>query len=140
MHALSGKIRHLYYDRKKSYEEIAELLGIGVDDVTKSLFEDTFTNHNEDDSNNILQFPKTKIKPEDCDALSLLGFIVFYNNLEDIKKGLDLDDIESVKTLVIALHTMYNGITDSKLKDILAHRITMIMGLLISETNDESNR
>jgi hypothetical protein len=139
MHALSGKIKHLYYDRKKSYEEIAELLGISVNDVTKSLFEDTFTNHNEDDSNNILQFPKTKIKPEDCDALSLLGFIVFYNNLEDIKKGLDLDDIESVKTLEIALYTIYNGITDSKLKDILAHRITMIMELLISETNDGSN-
>lgn len=139
MYALSGKIRHLYYDRKKSYEEIAELLGIGVDDVTKSLFEDTFSNHNEDDSNNILQFPKTKIKPEDCDVLSLLGFIVFYNNLEDIKKGLDLDDIESVKTLEVALYTIYNWTTDSKLKDILAHRITTIVSLLLPETNDGSN-
>lgn len=133
MDAMNGRIRHLYYNRKKSYEEIAELLGISVYEVTKCLFEDTFSNHNEDDSNNILQFPKTKIKSEDCDALSLLGFIVFYNNLEDIKKGLDLDDIESVKTLEVALYTMYNWITDSKLKDILAHRITMIMGLLISE-------
>ena len=133
MHALNGKIRHLYYNRKKSYEDIAELLGISVDDVTKSLFEDTFTNHTEEDPNNILQFPKNKIKPEDCDVLSLLGFIVLYDNLDDIKSGLDLEDIKSVRILEIALYNIYNAITDSKLKDIIANRITMIMKLLIPE-------
>lgn len=130
---LKGKISHLYYNRKKSYEEIAELLGIHIDDVINSLFEDSFTRYREEEPNNILQFPKAKIKPEECDTLSLLGFIVLYDNIEDIKSGLDLDDIESVKFLEVALHTIYDGLTDSKLKDILAHRIATIMKLLISE-------
>lgn len=48
MDAMNGRIRHLYYNRKKSYEEIAELLGISVDEVTKCLFEETFNKTSDD--------------------------------------------------------------------------------------------
>ncbi len=127
MGAMSGKIRHLYYNRKKSYEEIAELLGISVDEVTKYLFGETFdtTKHK------LLHFPSGKLKPWDCDANSLTGFILITNNLEKIEQRLDLTDLESVKFLECFLHALYNEVEDPKVKDVLAHRITLILRLLI---------
>ncbi|MBN2951670.1 MAG: hypothetical protein JTJ21_14055 [Holdemanella sp.] len=124
---MSGKIRHLYYNRKKSYEEIAELLGISVDEVTKYLFGETFdtTKHK------LLHFPSGKLKPWDCDANSLTGFILITNNLEKIEQRLDLTDLESVKFLECFLHALYNEVEDPKVKDVLAHRITLILRLLI---------
>jgi transcriptional regulator with XRE-family HTH domain len=129
MDAMSGKIRHLYYNRKKSYEEIADLLGISVDEVTKYLFGETFdtTKHK------LLHFPSGKLKPWDCDGTSLTGFILLNNDLEKIKERIDLTDLESVKFLECFLHALYNEAEDPEVKDILAHRITLILTLLISE-------
>lgn len=126
---MNGKIRHLYYNRKKSYEEIAELLGISVDDVTKYLFNETFNST----EYKVLKFPSDGLKPWDCDANSLTGFILLNDNLEKITKRIDLNDIESVKFLECFLHALYNEVEDPKVKDVLAHRITLIMTLLITD-------
>lgn len=137
MHALSGKIRHLYYDRKKSYEEIAELLGISVDEVTKCLFEETFNKTTDNKSEKILKFPSNRPKPFECDVSSLLSLIIVYDKLDDIEKAIDLDDIESIQYILLFLHKLYNEVEDSKVKDVIAHRITEILTLILPY--DESN-
>ncbi len=132
MDQMARKIRYLYYNRKKSYEEIAELLGISVDEVTKYLFEETF----DTTKYKLLHFPSDKLKPWDCDGSSLSGFILLNDDLEKIKKRIDLTDIESVKFLECFLHALYNETKDPKVKDVLAHRITLILTLLISEDHE----
>ena len=98
MDAMNGRIRHLYYNRKKSYEEIAELLGISVDEVTKCLFEETFNKTTDNDkSEKILKFPSNRPKPFECDVSSLLSLIIVYDKLDDIEKAINLDDTESIQ-------------------------------------------
>lgn len=138
MDAMNGRIRHLYYNRKKSYEEIAELLGISVDEVTKCLFDETFNKTSDDNkSENILKFPSNRPKPFECDASSLLSLIIIYDKLDDIERAIDLDDVESIQYLLVFLHKFYNEIDDSKVKDVIAHRITTIVALVLPETDDE---
>lgn len=140
MDAMNGRIRHLYYNRKKSYEEIAELLGISVDEVTKCLFEETFSKTTDDiKSEKILKFPSNRPKQFECDASSLLSLIIIYDKLDDIERAINLDDVESIQYLLLFLHKLYNEIDDSKVKDVIAHRITTVVALLLPETNDESN-
>lgn len=140
MDAMNGRIRHLYYNRKKSYEEIAELLGISVDEVTKCLFGETFNKTSDDNkSENILKFPSNRPKPFECDASSLLSLIIIYDKLDDIERVINLDDTESIHYLLLFLHKLYNEVEDQKVKDIIAHRITTVVTLLLPETNDESN-
>lgn len=129
MGQLAGKIRYLYYNRKKSYEEIAGFLGISVDEVTKYLFGETFdtTKHK------LLHFPSDKLKPWDYDGSSLTSFILLNDDLEKLKKSVDLTDLESVKFLECFLHALYNEVEDPKVKDIIAHRITLILSLLITD-------
>lgn len=131
MDAMNGRIRHLYYNRKKSYEEIAELLGISVDEVTNCLFEETFNKTTDNSkSEKILKFPSNRPKPFECDVSSLLSLIIVYDKL---------DDIESIQYILYFLHKIYNEVEDPKVKDIIAHRITTVVALLLPETNDESN-
>lgn len=139
MDAMNGRIRHLYYNRKKSYEEIAELLGISVDEVTKCLFEETF-NKNSDDSKSekVLKFPSNRLKPFECDVSSLLSLIIIYDKLDDIEKAINLDDIESIQYLLLFLHKLYNEVEDSKVKDVIAHRITTIVTLLLPYDESDS--
>lgn len=139
MDAMNGRIRHLYYNRKKSYEEIAELLGISVDEVTKCLFEETFNNttDNNNKSEKILKFPSNRPKPFECDVSSLLSLIIVYDKLDDIEKAIDLDDNESIQYILLFLHKLYNEVEDSKVKDVIAHRITEILTLILPY--DESN-
>lgn len=140
MDAMNGRIRHLYYNRKKSYEEIAELLGISVDEVTKCLFEETFSKTTDDiKSEKILKFPSNRPKPFECDVSSLLSLIIIYDKLDDIERAINLDDVESIQYLLLFLHKLYNEIDDSKVKDVITHRITTVVALLLPETNDESN-
>lgn len=140
MDAMNGRIRHLYYNRKKSYEEIAELLGISVDEVTKCLFEETFNKTTDNSkSEKILKFPSNRPKPFECDVSSLFSLIIIYDKLEDIEKAINLDDVESIQYLLVFLHKIYNEIDDSKVKDIIANRITTVVTLLLPETNDGSN-
>lgn len=138
MDAMNGRIRHLYYNRKKSYEEIAELLGISVDEVTKCLFEETFNKTSDDiKSEKVLKFPSNRPKPFECDVSSLLSLIIVYDKLDDIEKAINLDDTESIQYLLLFLHKLYNEVEDSKVKDVIAHRITAILTLLLPY--DESN-
>lgn len=140
MDAMNRRIRHLYYNRKKSYEEIAELLGISVDEVTKCLFDETFNKTSDDNkSENILKFPSNRLKPFECDASSLLSLIIIYDKLDDIERVINLDDAESIQYLLFFLRKLYNEIDDYKVKDVIAHRITTIVSLLLPETNDESD-
>ena len=140
MDAMNGRIRHLYYNRKKSYEAIAELLGLSVDEVTKCLFEETFNKTTDNDkSEKILKFPSNRPKPFECDVSSLFSLIIIYDKLEDIEKAINLDDVESIQYLLVFLHKIYNEIDDSKVKDIIANRITTVVTLLLPETNDGSN-
>lgn len=138
MDAMNGRIRHLYYNRKKSYEEIAELLGVSVDEVTKCLFEETFNKNSDDNkSEKVLKFPSNRPKPFECDVSSLFSLIIIYDKLEDIEKAINLDDVESIQYLLVFLHKIYNEVEDPKVKDIIAHRITEILTLILSY--DESN-
>lgn len=137
MDAMNRRIRHLYYNRKKSYEEIAELLGISVDEVTKCLFEETFNKTTDNKSEKILKFPSNRPKPFECDVSSLLSLIIVYDKLDDIEKAIDLDDTESIQYLLLFLHKLYNEVEDSKVKDVIAHRITEILTLILPY--DESN-
>ena len=140
MDAMNGRIRHLYYNRKKSYEEIAELLGISVDEVTKCLFEETFNKTTDNSkSEKILKFPSNRPKPFECDVSSLLSLIIVYDKLDDIEKAINLDDTESIQYLLLFLHKLYDEIDDSKVKDVIAHRITIIVALVLPETDDESD-
>lgn len=140
MDAMNGRIRHLYYNRKKSYEEIAELLGISVDEVTKCLFEETFNKTSDDNkSEKILKFPSNRPKPFECDASSLLSLIIIYDKLDDIEKVINLDDTESIQYILFFLRKLYDEIDDSKVKDVIAHRITAIVALVLPDTNDGSD-
>ena len=132
MDAMNGRIRHLYYNRKKSYEEIAELLGISVDEVTKCLFEETF-NKTTDNSKS-----ENRPKPFECDVSSLLSLIIVYDKLDDIEKAIDLDDNESIKYILLFLHNLYNEVEDSKVKDVIAHRITAIVTLVLPYDESDS--
>lgn len=139
MDAMNGRIRHLYYNRKKSYEEIAELLGISVDEVTKCLFEETFNKTTDSDkSEKILKFPSNRPKPFECDVSSLFSLIIIYDKLEDIEKAINLDDVESIQYLLVFLHKIYNEIDDSKVKDIIANRITAIVTLVLPYDESDS--
>lgn len=138
MDAMNGRIRHLYYNRKKSYEEIAELLGISVDEVTKCLFEETFNKTTYNKSEKILKFPSNRPKPFECDVSSLLSLIIVYDKLDDIEKAIDLDDTESIQYLLLFLHKLYNEVEDSKVKDVIAHRITTIVTLLLPYDESDS--
>ena len=139
MDAMNGRIRHLYYNRKKSYEEIAELLGISVDEVTKCLFEETFSKTTDDiKSEKILKFPSNRPKPFECDASSLLSLIIIYDKLDDIERAINLDDVESIQYLLLFLHKLYNEIDDSKVKDVIAHRITTIVTLILPYDESDS--
>ena len=139
MDAMNGRIRHLYYNRKKSYEEIAELLGISVDEVTKCLFEETFSKTTNDiKSEKILKFPSNRPKPFECDVSSLLSLIIIYDKLDDIERAINLDDVESIQYLLLFLHKLYNEIDDSKVKDIIAHRITTIVTLILPYDESDS--
>ena len=130
MDAMNGRIRHLYYNRKKSYEEIAELLGISVDEVTKCLFEETFNKTTDNDkSEKILKFPSNRPKPFECDVSSLLY---------DIEKAINLDDTESIQYILLFLHKLYNEVEDSKVKDVIAHRITAIVALVLPYDESDS--
>ena len=138
MDAMNGRIRHLYYNRKKSYEEIAELLGVSIDEVTKCLFEETFNKNSDDNkSEKVLKFPSNRPKPFECDVSSLLSLIIVYDKLDDIEKAIDLDDNESIQYILLFLHKLYNEVEDSKVKDVIAHRITAIVTLILPY--DESN-
>lgn len=139
MDAINGRIRHLYYNRKKSYEEIAELLGISVDEVTKCLFEETFNKTSDDiKSEKVLKFPSNRPKPFECDVSSLLSLIIVYDKLDDIEKAINLDDTESIQYLLLFLHKLYNEVEDSKVKDVIAHRITAILTLLLPYNESDS--
>lgn len=132
MDVMNRRIRHLYYNRKKSYEEIAELLGISVDEVTKCLFEETFNKTTDNSkSEKILKFPSNRPKPFECDVSSLLSLIIVYDKLDDIEKAIDLDDNESIQYILLFLHKLYNEVEDSKVKDVIAHRITAILTLVL---------
>ena len=135
---MNGRIRHLYYNRKKSYEEIAELLGISVDEVTKCLFEETFNKTTDNKSEKILKFPSNRPKPFECDVSSLLSLIIVYDKLDDIEKAIDLDDMESIQYLLLFLHKLYNEVEDSKVKDVIAHRITAIVTLVLPYDESDS--
>ena len=135
---MNGRIRHLYYNRKKSYEEIAELLGISVDEVTKCLFEETFNKTTDNKSEKILKFPSNRPKPFECDVSSLLSLIIVYDKLDDIEKAIDLDDTESIQYLLLFLHKLYNEVEDSKVKDVIAHRITAIVTLVLPYDESDS--
>lgn len=139
MDAMNGRIRHLYYNRKKSYEEIAELLGISVDEVTKCLFEETFNKTTDNDkSEKILKFPSNRLKPFECDASSLLSLIIIYDKLDDIERVINLDDAESIQYLLFFLRKLYDEIDDSKVKDVIAHRITAIVTLVLPYDESDS--
>lgn len=139
MDAMNGRIRHLYYNRKKSYEEIAELLGISVDEVTKCLFEETFNKTSDDiKSEKVLKFPSNRPKPFECDVSSLLSLIIVYDKLDDIEKAINLDDTESIQYLLLFLHKLYNEVEDSKVKDVIAHRITTILTLVLPYDESDS--
>ena len=139
MAAIHGRMRHLYYNRKKSYEEIAELLGISVDEVTKCLFEETFNKTMDNNkSEKILKFPSNRPKPFECDVSSLLSLIIIYNKLDDIEKAINLDDVESIQYLLLFLHKLYNEVEDSKVKDVIAHRITTIVTLILPYDESDS--
>ncbi len=138
MDAMNGRIRHLYYNRKKSYEEIAELLGISVDEVTKCLFEETFNKTTDNKSEKILKFPSNRPKPFECDVSSLLSLIIVYDKLDDIEKAINLDDTESIQYLLLFLHKLYNEVEDSKVKDVIAHRITAIVTLVLPYDESDS--
>lgn len=139
MDAMNGRIRHLYYNRKKSYEEIAELLGISVDEVTKCLFEETFNKTSDDiKSEKVLKFPSNRPKPFECDISSLLSLIIVYDKLDDIEKAINLDDTESIQYLLLFLHKLYNEVEDSKVKDVIAHRITTIVTLVLPYDESDS--
>lgn len=138
MDAMNRRIRHLYYNRKKSYEEIAELLGISVDEVTKCLFEETFNKTTDNKSEKILKFPSNRPKPFECDVSSLLSLIIVYDKLDDIEKAIDLDDTESIQYLLLFLHKLYNEVEDSKVKDVIAHRITAIVTLVLPYDESDS--
>lgn len=138
MDAMNGRIRHLYYNRKKSYEEIAELLGISVDEVTKCLFEETFNKTTDNKSEKILKFPSNRPKPFECDVSSLLSLIIVYDKLDDIEKAIDLDDNESIQYILLFLHKLYNEVEDSKVKDVIAHRITVILTLVLPYDKSDS--
>lgn len=139
MDAMNGRIRHLYYNRKKSYEEIAELLGISVDEVTKCLFEETFNKNSDDNkSEKVLKFPSNRPKPFECDVSSLLSLIIVYDKLDDIEKAINLDDTESIQYLLLFLHKLYNEVEDSKVKDVIAHRITTIVTLVLPYDESDS--
>ena len=139
MDAMNGRIRHLYYNRKKSYEEIAELLGISVDEVTKCLFEETFNKTSDDiKSEKVLKFPSNRPKPFECDVSSLLSLIIVYDKLDDIEKAINLDDTESIQYLLLFLHKLYNEVEDSKVKDVIAHRIITIVTLVLPYDESDS--
>ena len=138
MDAMNGRIRHLYYNRKKSYEEIAELLGISVDEVTKCLFEETFNKTTDNKSEKILKFPSNRPKPFECDVSSLLSLIIVYDKLDDIEKAIDLDDNESIQYILLFLYKLYNEVEDSKVKDVIAHRITTIVALVLPYDKSDS--
>lgn len=139
MDAMNGRIRHLYYNRKKSYEEIAEILDISVDKVTKCLFEETFNKTSDDiKSEKILKFPSNRPKPFECDVSSLLSLIIVYDKLDDIEKAIDLDDNESIQYILLFLHKLYNEVEDSKVKDVIAHRITAIVTLVLPYDESDS--
>lgn len=139
MDAMNGRIRHLYYNRKKSYEEIAELLGISVDEVTKCLFKDTFNKTFDDSkSEKVLKFPSNRPKPFECDVSSLLSLIIVYDKLDDIEKAIDLDDNESIQYILLFLHKLYNEVEDSKVKDVIAHRITAILTVVLPYDESDS--
>lgn len=139
MDAMNGRIRHLYYNRKKSYEEIAELLGISVDEVTKCLFEETFNKTSDDiKSEKVLKFPSNRPKPFECDVSSLLSLIIVYDKLDDIEKAINLDDTESIQYLLLFLHKLYNEVEDSKVKDVIAHRIIAIVTLVLPYDESDS--
>lgn len=138
MDAMNGRTRHLYYNRKKSYEEIAELLGISVDEVTKCLFEETFNKTTDNKSEKILKFPSNRPKPFECDVSSLLSLIIVYDKLDDIEKAIDLDDNESIQYILLFLHKLYNEVEDSKVKDVIAHRITAIVALVLPYDESDS--
>lgn len=139
MDQMARKIRYLYYNRKKSYEEIAELFGISVDDVTKCLFEETFNKTTDNDkSEKILKFPSNRPKPFECDVSSLLSLIIVYDKLDDIKKAIDLDDNESIQYILLFLHKLYNEVEDSKVKDVIANRITTIVTLVLPYDESDS--
>lgn len=139
MDAMNGRIRHLYYNRKKSYEEIAELLGISVDEVTKCLFKDTFNKTSDDSkSEKVLKFPSNRPKPFECDVSSLLSLIIVYDKLDDIEKAIDLDDNESIQYILLFLHKLYNEVEDSKVKDVIAHRITAILTVVLPYDESDS--
>lgn len=138
MDAMNGRIRHLYYNRKKSYEEIAELLGISVDEVTKCLFEETFNKTTDNKSEKILKFPLNRPKPFECDVSSLLSLIIVYDKLDDIEKAINLDDTESIQYILLFLHKLYNEVEDSKVKDVIAHRITAIVALVLPYDESDS--
>ena len=139
MDAMNGRIRHLYYNRKKSYEEIAELLGVSVDEVTKCLFEETFNKNSDDNkSEKVLKFPSNRPKPFECDASSLLSLIIIYDKLDDIEKAINLDDMESIQYILLFLHKLYNEIDDFKVKDVIAHRITAIVTLVLPYDESDS--
>lgn len=141
MDAMNGRIRHLYYNRKKSYEEIAELLGISVDEVTKCLFEETFNKTTDNDkSEKILKFPSNRPKPFECDASSLLSLIIIYDKLDDIEKAINLDDVESIQYILYFLRKLYDEIDDSKVKDVIAHRITAIVALLLPDDTEDKEK
>ena len=139
MDAMNGRIRHLYYNKKKSYEEIAELLGVSVDEVTKCLFEETFNKNSDDNkSEKVLKFPSNRPKPFECDASSLLSLIIIYDKLDDIEKAINLDDMESIQYILLFLHKLYNEIDDFKVKDVIAHRITAIVTLVLPYDESDS--
>lgn len=139
MDAMNGRIRHLYYNRKKSYEEIAELLGISVDEVTKCLFEETFNKNSDDNkSEKVLEFPSNRPKPFECDVSSLLSLIIVYDKLDDIEKAINLDDTESIQYVLLFLHKLYNEVEDPKVKDVIAHRITAIVTLVLPYNESDS--
>lgn len=139
MDAMNGRIRHLYYNRKKSYEEIAELLGISIDEVTKCLFKDTFNKTSDDSkSEKVLKFPSNRPNPFECDASSLLSLIIIYDKFDDIEKAINLDDTESIQYILLFLRKLYDEIDDFKVKDVIAHRITAIVTLILPYDESDS--
>ena len=66
-----------------------------------------------------------------------MSLIIVYDKLDDIEKAIDLDDNESIQYILLFLHKLYNEVEDSKVKDVIAHRITAILTLLLPY--DESN-
>lgn len=91
-----------------------------------------------DKSEKILKFPSNRPKPFECDVSSLLSLIIVYDKLDDIEKAINLDDTESIQYILLFLHKLYIEVEDSKVKDVIAHRITAIVALVLPYDESDS--